>query len=360
LRISRRFNLNSSQAELDFVDIDTDHDTPLFLDPHFLGSRCDPWSIAATRTLQSFFTYFLALLTEQNEVEARALFDYLHEPNETCLGMSKKRPQGRGVGHMDAQRIFESIASSEAARTGLLEDLEDCRIFVPGIDKDKISDMATNIIRGHLITYTQEQCKLWGIPLQLGSPSGFCWNAGTRTWENGFTDNLYVDDRRILLLSKAVVSYSDAYTPQQFHQHFILNFLQNEHLRMRTALVRQRLRRGKVVAEYVTKKDILASGEAPQGDKDFLASFTRAHPTVFRNFRKGSNEVSIPLERFSGSDLTEIAAHLENRLATIPYGRDAATNYHRTAVGILDLLFYPDLINPIVERESTTVERGWT
>lgn len=160
--------------------------------------------------------------------EARLLFDYLHEPNETFLGLPRGKPRGNGIGDGDAERIFESLVASKAAQTGLLNDLEDCRIFVEGVDKDKTSDMTTNVIRNHLLDYTKQQCNLWGIPTVPNAPSGFYWNSAHRQWESGRCDVLQVNGKKVLLVPKAVVSYSKKHTPQQFHQHFVLNFLQRK------------------------------------------------------------------------------------------------------------------------------------
>jgi hypothetical protein len=56
VRISKRFSLTHTQAELDFVDIDTNRDMPLFVDPHFLAQRTDPWSVGATVVDPIFWT----------------------------------------------------------------------------------------------------------------------------------------------------------------------------------------------------------------------------------------------------------------------------------------------------------------
>src|SRR5690606_37642208 len=132
--------------ELDFIDIDPSREMRLFIDPHFLSNRTDHWSQSATRTVRSFFQYLLTLLAEKRIAEAEQIFSYLHEPNETCLGLSRRRPSGRGVGPEDTQKIFESIKRSKAIESGLVEDLQDCVIFVENFGKDKLSDMTTNII----------------------------------------------------------------------------------------------------------------------------------------------------------------------------------------------------------------------
>src|SRR4051812_9551411 len=153
MRISRRFGLEVSQYELDFVDIDTSRDLRLFIDPHFLGQRSDRWSIEAAGSIRGFFQRFLSLLRAGRKADARELFSRLGEPNETCLGLSRGIPRGNAVGEELADQIFDSLVNSKAVKTGVLTDLEDARIFVRHIDKDRVSDMATVLIRGHLLTY---------------------------------------------------------------------------------------------------------------------------------------------------------------------------------------------------------------
>ena len=109
MKISEHFELNKSQAELDFVDIDYTTDTPLFLDPFFLSKKTDNWSTQATLTLRSFFQTVIDLIRAGNENDAKELFDHLHEPNTTCLGLSRGNPQGKGVGAGDTDKIYDSL-----------------------------------------------------------------------------------------------------------------------------------------------------------------------------------------------------------------------------------------------------------
>lgn len=351
MKLSEIFNLGKTQYELDFVDIDLSTDIPLFIDPYFLALRNDPWSISASRTIRNFFQQLINLIRAGYSTQARELFIHLNEPNETCLGLSKGPPQGRGIGLGDAGRIFNSLLESKAVQTGIVEDIEDCRVFVEGVDKDKTSDMATNIIRVHLIEYTQNQCRLWKIPLQSNVPSGYVWDRHHREWRNYYTEMLIIDNRIILLIPKAIVSFVKDYTAQKYHQHFVLNFLQNEHLRLNTVLVQRRTRKDGSKRVWVTKKSI-KEHEAPL-TKEFLTKFTQDHPETFAKFRRETARKvsSLENEELFGGELTEIIDYLIGELKSTSPGGENASYYHKLTVGILELIFYPNLTSPQVEHE---------
>lgn len=347
MKISERFGLEATQFTLDFVDIDTDVDTPLFLDPSFIGLRRNRWAEGASRTLRSFFETFVELYRAGELSEARALLENLHEPNETCLGMSKGKPKGLAIDKGDGDKLFESIGKSKAIDTGVIEDLEDFRLFVKGIDRDKISDMTTNIIRRHLISYTQEQAELWEIALTEGVPTGPYWSAANRQWEVDYTSMLVIEGKPIILTPKSVVSFSKRYTSSKYHAGFVVEFLRHEHLRMGGALVRHR----KDGAPYVNKKDIIR--EVAPHDKEFLAAFTERHPEVFAQFKEWFRNTSrsIPNRELDDIEPYAVVTYLKRRLGEIASGRDQAAAFHRTAMSILELVFYPDVVSPKKERE---------
>lgn len=352
MKISRHLNLDATQHEIDFIDIDIDNDTPLFIDPHFLAARTDSWSMDATRNIRSFFRHFLTLVRSGEKGKALELFRFLREPNETRLGLSKRRSQGRGVGDEDAQKIFNSLLSSKAVKSRLVEDIEDCRIFVEGVDRDKVSDMATNIIRKQLIAYTQKQCRLWKVPLTENVPSGMIWNRAEKRWEESHTEMLVLGPRRLLLVPKAIVSYNLAYTPQRYHQHFVLNYLQSYHLSINSALVqRRKAKRGRPGERFVTKKS-LVKAEA-QFSKEYIATFTETHPQIFKRFKESKGSQSQPLDNRELTDdgIGPVVDKLITEIRSIRPGNEHATRYHRDIAAVLELIFYPRLISPEVEKE---------
>jgi hypothetical protein len=345
-QFSTYFGLNLNQAQLDFVDVDTDTDKQLFIDPHVFANKPDAWSATCHETLISFFETLLQAMGEGDHEKGRRLLDNLGEPNETCLGLWAGRPAGRGIGRLQADSLYERIRTSKAAATGILSELSDCELFIEGVGADKISDITTNIIRRHLIEYTQYQCDLHGIELVGTVASGFLWNTHRQEWEQDYVRLPVIGGRKIILTPKAAVRWKLAFSHPTYYNHFVLNYLQAEHLRQNTALVRV-LRSGE---RRVRKKDL--KKYYPM-EKNFLSTFSEEHPEVLERYKTmlGIPRELGPEELQEGFDECVFADSLSAELVTIQRGSEAASRFHHFMIGALEFIFYPDLIYPIKENE---------
>ena len=207
--------------------------------------------------------------------------------------------------------------------------------------------MTANIIKKCLIEYTQQQCRLLNIPLIDNIPSGMYWNPAQKMWENNYTERLVIDNCPILLVPKRIVSFTDKYTSSEYKQHFVLNFLQNENLRLQTSLVGKR----KDGTEFVTKRSI--KEEEGFIDKSYLVRFTEQHPEVFSDFKKTTSRKISSIEGrvLDNIDAVSVCEHLIKRLQAIKLGAKDASTYHNIMIGVLELLFYPNLSAPKKEVE---------
>ena len=343
---AQHFGINKGQAQLDFVDIDPAHDLPLFIDPYVFAVSGGTWASACNNAIVSFFQATLDAIAENDDVRGRELLNRLNEPNETCLGLSRGRPSGRGVGHEQAADVYGRLKESRAAQSGLLSDIAECELFIPRIGPDKISDITTNIIRKHLIAYTQEQCKLHNIQLAGNVASGFLWDEQRHAWHQDYVQLPVIGGKKIVLVPKASVRWKFVFSHQQYYNKFVLEFLQAEHLRQDTSLV-ETLRSG---AKRVTKKLLQ---EIHPLAKNFLAEFTENHPEVLRRYRAflGVPEAVRNDELAADFDETVFARALHDQLAEIPTGNDNAARFHDFMKGVLEFIFYPDLIYPEKEFE---------
>ena len=128
-----------------------------------------------------------------------------------------------------------------------------------------LSDTLINILKKHLLDYTNEKCELLNIKTTQSVPSGYFWDEKTCQWENEYTNRLIIDSKPILLVPKKIVNYSLDGSSYQYKQHFVLNYLQEENIKNRTNLVRQR-NKIKEVSEAPNKPYYLSDkGLKPSG-----------------------------------------------------------------------------------------------
>ena len=124
-RVSEHYNLKRKQPSLDFVDVDISGGIRFFVDPRALRLLDTDWGRECVALSQHFFDFVMQAIRSGDSAKARELLKVLRAPNETHLGLSQAKARGRALGHESAGDVYEALSSSEAARTGMLEDLED-------------------------------------------------------------------------------------------------------------------------------------------------------------------------------------------------------------------------------------------
>lgn len=104
--ISKIFDLKKTQLELDFVDIDINTDIPLFIDSTLISKCNSKFTILCNELLQDFFSYLIGLLKNNMEDKAKTICTKIGEVNETHLGLSKNKSNGKGIGQSGTSDIF--------------------------------------------------------------------------------------------------------------------------------------------------------------------------------------------------------------------------------------------------------------
>ena len=358
MKVSEVLNLEKNQFELDFVDIDIDGDLPLFIDPIYISKANTPMVNKMYSTLNNFFEYLMDLINTENITEARNIFMNLNEVNDIHLGLSKNESRGNGIGEKYQKKIFDNILNIAQKHEGLLNQIQDIKIFVQGIDRDRISDMVANIIKKELIEYTKQQCELNNIPLTPGVQTGFFWDTTSKSWENKLDDMLVRDGKRIILVPRLIVSYAKEYTASKFVQHFALNYLQEQNIKDNTSLVQRYKNKNGKTRVWVTKKSIREK-EKENGrkiDKEWIANFTQKNPKIFNDFNESVKKIKPEgSTNTEGIDKKAVAQFLKEKLKSIEVGNQNASKYHDLIIGILEFLFYPNLANP--RKETPIHER---
>ncbi len=343
-KFSEYFKINAPQSQLDFVDISTDFDTPVYVDPYAIEIRNDVWSAEASNLIRAFFVEVLDALRAGDDLRARNLMSHLHEPYETYLGVSSAKPQGKGVGQKQSRQLIAAIKNSAAFQSGLLSDLSEMALFVEHVDRDKISDLTTNVIRERLVQYTQEQCALYSIPTNKynGPP---LWDANLRNWRSQYVDLPFIEDAPVLLIPKYIVRKRLSLDSQEFYNKHITDFLVSEHIQANSSLVT--LLKGK---PKVYKKDVR---EKHPKSKKLITDLVAQNPGLLDLYKRLASSEARIMVNTSDTDqsVSQSCIDLIAELEKIPAGMKGADAYHIWAMHALTVCFYPDLIQPHKEWE---------
>lgn len=339
MRVSDYYKLGRTQPTLDFVDVDIQNDVRLYVNPRALRILPSSWGAECVSLIQNFFGTILSLIRQGKNQEAINLLRSLREPNETHLGLSKGRSRGRGLGTKSANDVWASFTKSKAVQSGLLKDLEDTVLLIDGISVDIVSDIVTNIIRGPLISFTQETAKRYQIPLVENVDSGPIWSPQEKKWGSKYVKLPVTTAGKLLLVPKIIVRQNMDYDVDQYYRHFILTHLQQVEIDANSSLV-EIIKTGKNKGTpKVTKKKIEKKYKKEKSKKATVREQTENNPALLDDYRKSLNEPSKPLTHNLISDLSNCPKPewdtLLNEVVSIQTGKADAYVYEDKVEALL-------------------------
>ena len=285
--LTEELNLKSGHNNIEFVDVDLNLDTELYLDPALIECSNDQWCIEANEILNNYFeNVFDAYANDRGKLNS--LFKNAKEPNETFLGQSSGKPNGKGNSEKGLIEIFEDILNRGLVRDELIKRPMDLCVFVKGFAEDGMSDLVTNILRGKLNEFTLEQCKLNNIPVTKKKIDiGYSWNSVTQEWEMINDYGLEINGKKVLMVPKRIVSKNYMYSIDQYINKKILEHMQKVHIQNQSNLTRIRVTKDGVEEVLPPSKKKLRKEEI-QGtpDKEFATNYTKENINLIEEFRK--------------------------------------------------------------------------
>lgn len=351
MRVSEFYDLGKTQPSLSFLDVDVENDVKLFVNARALRLLETDWGEHCTHLLKDFFTEVIKLIREGKDQRALEILSQLKEPNETHLGLSRGKSDGRCLGPEKAKQIWNSLRLSKAVKSGLLKDLEDTVLLIDGVSSDILSDIITNIIRGPLITYTQNTCEEYGIPMADEVASGPVWNPNKKTWEYDFVQLPNPKDAKLILLPKSIIRLHMDYNVEQYYRHYVLEKLKEEEIEKNSGLVHI-LKSGKNKGQRkVYKKDV----EAKYGTQAKTVSIkqTEVNPKLLEQYRADHSGPTSALTHMEIADAQGTEPPDWDRLlkavTELEPGKKNAYNYEESIKDLLAALFYPVLVDPEVQ-----------
>lgn len=304
----------TGHKDIDFVDIRLETDTSLYVDPERIALSNHPISASASHCIDDFFATLCQVAAERNSKRLYDMLSFGREPNETHLGLSACRSQGRGTSPEILMPIVEEMIREHLFDKGLITQLGDLHLWTPNFGYDRLSDLTTNIIRAVLIDYTLEQYEYWGISNAGDIPAIFCmWNSTTHRWERREFPRISSGSYQTLLVPKCFVGRRMLSSPGELLQKYALRYRQQEHLDIRSDLCHRKVdKNGVETWKPPAKKEIRAFEMKGTPDKAYLLEMGHRYPRMVDEFHAD--------HRFSYRSCPQIMSDYE--LDKLLYGHD--------------------------------------
>ncbi|MCH7950958.1 MAG: hypothetical protein IH875_10870 [Candidatus Dadabacteria bacterium] len=337
--LTEALGINFSQAECDFVIPDLDQDRHLCIDPFLLYKSRDFELRNLHDSLITVFNRAFDSFKNGNSEELDRLINF-PEVSEIGLGYSQGSVRGSGMGTYLNKIVTETLVNSPELVERGIKHIEELQLVSLGIGADRISDMAANILKKYLITYTQRQSLIWSIPVTSGVPVNHIFDIDKLEWVDEYIDlptNPNNGSPLIFVLRRIVrllpwINYDDF---ERTDFKMFLSSSKQQTLRNRLSGSKKERSSKKEDVTKITRKEI-----------HLLDSYVK---------RKESNAADAQPQLYSHDTIlpgTPTAKEFMKRLNAIPTGMEHAHQYQLEALAILNHLFEPELTEGKIEERT--------
>jgi hypothetical protein len=217
------------------------NDLPLFVDPFLLFDS----ERSELRELHEGIIRYLVFVRDRvqaDELTEGAISQWLffREVKQNWLGFSRQGNSGTGLGRHFAdalarnfKRVFRNFGEETLTKSSHLEKLG---LLSGGVGRDHLSDFTTNLIKGYLLSYTEDFATRYLQPSQLKRVhvERVSFNYETRRWQSGHYTLPWHDGDYVILTPCEILTRDEAWINQNdmLSQFFQLRIaLADEHLR---------------------------------------------------------------------------------------------------------------------------------
>lgn len=163
-RFTEFHNVHVPQHELDFAIPFLNEDIPLYVDPFLLWKSPSQMDQGLHQMMLAAFNNLGVLVNGSGMDEAVSQLMAASECDEVGLGNSGTRA-GKRIGKKKAEEVLGLFQNIDRYRVQGFSHFEEIQLFIEGIGKDRVSDIACNFLKSFLIDYTHEQCERYNIPV---------------------------------------------------------------------------------------------------------------------------------------------------------------------------------------------------
>ena len=214
IRLSRYLNREQIQKGLDFLDVDTNEDVMLFVDPLLLPEK---FKII----VDDFIKQSYEIYCEGNKKDSFNLFSHSKECNATHLGYSSNNSRGKGVSMQMLDQFFSYVKSSVLAVQEKALTSVAMPWFTKRFSEDRMSDLIVSLLKKELIIFSLEQAKKHRLQISSDSKTFEYWDHMNHEWVK-FESPYVLDpeenkkDRLLILVPKTIVSKRYNISPAKY------------------------------------------------------------------------------------------------------------------------------------------------